>query len=239
MAIKKILRHRFIFPKRLNLLILGSLLVVFVVMGYTAYLNSGVSKPEVYQSSIVSDQVTIPISSPVDSPKVIVSTDPIEPCNGQKSKQTINVRRSECQSKYTDCQIGNVWKILTKDECSRQQVSNNGSNNTSYQPIPNQSGQLTINCSFSSGNYSFNFGQLTYDECKTKTDAYWASQTTTAPTSTSQKSAEEIAKCRSEVTAQYQSLISGCYVRYEGSAANQCASGYQGQSSVAMKACGT
>jgi len=44
-------------------------------------------------------------------------------------------------------------------------------------------------------------------------------------------SSEQIANCKADVKASFNNLIRGCYIRFEGSAANACARAYQSQSS--------
>lgn len=76
-----------------------------------------------------SDPSYTPIPTHKPTKPVYVDPDPIEPCTSKYSGDSIKVRRSECQNKYIDCQINNTWKVLTKDDCTKQQTGNNSVNN--------------------------------------------------------------------------------------------------------------
>lgn len=181
--------------------------------------------------------------------KVIVTIDPDPPVHCKISQEcggrTIPLRQSECESSTCCGFPGGKWVFYKdKNQCLKDQGQN--SNSTNY-TSPN-SVSTKIHCSYNGGSdYNFDFGELTYDECKVKTDAYWTGkraaiptysiQSSPVPTQSPQKSANEIQKCKDEVRTKYDNLIRGCYIRYEGSAANMCASGYQGQSSPEMIAC--
>lgn len=118
----------------------------------------------------------------------------------------------------------------------------NNNQNSNY-----QYGDDKFHCYYNEGGYNFDFGMTTLNECLSKSDAYWASirvaiptysyQSNPSPTQPPQKSAEDIQKCKDAVREKYDNLIRGCYVRYQGSAANMCAAGYQSQSGPEWAAC--
>lgn len=245
--------------------------IVYVVANANAQ-NNGLEtrdllQPQKWFSSELEKEAT-PTPTPLinSTPTLIptqkvVDTDPIIDCESSYPNckgSSIRVRQSRC-SKITCCGFNDgKWTIYPSvEKCTEAQKNsqtqvNNPTikpNNTgiSVEEYNRQLAAIKIDCSFNSPPYSYNFGQLTYDECKQKTDAYWAerkatiptsiSYPTTAPTSTPVKSQTDIDKCKSEVREKYTNLINGCYVQYQGSAANMCANGYQGLSSNEMKNC--
>jgi len=183
-------------------------------------------------------------------PKVIATIDPDPPVHCKLSQEcgggTTPLKQSECASSTCCGFPGGKWVFYKdKNQCLKDQGQNSSSTNN-YTP-PN-SVSTKIHCSYNGGSdYNFDFGELTYDECKVKTDAYRASkrvaiptysyQSSPVPTPPPQKSAEDIQKCKDAVREKYDNLIRGCYVRYQGSAANMCASGYQSQSGPEWTAC--
>ncbi len=129
--------------------------------------------------------------TPTTTPKTVIQptkkpidTDPIIDCKfdaGQCKGASIKVRNSQCLN-TTCCQIGNNWiPYITVQKCKEAQntYTNNNQiiaptykpNNPSY-----TSGEVKISCSYHSGDYNFDYGMLTYDECKIKSDAYWNSK---------------------------------------------------------------
>ena len=209
------------------------------------------SEVEKVETSIPTPTLEITLT-PTPKPKIYADPDPIIDCKFTYIG-TIKLKRSVC-NKSTDCQIGNKWIYYDSvDNCKadqnayNQQQKNPNTNNTkiSDEEYKKQSAEIKISCSFSNGEYVFDYGMLTYDECKIKTDAYWASKKVIIPTIpplpiaviVPGKSQADIDKCKSEVKAKYDDLIRGCYIQYQGSASNMCANGYQELSSNEMKNC--
>jgi len=192
--------------------------------------------------------------------KIIVNNnyfdpDPVISCNVHVScgGGTRQLRKSICDQSVC-CQVGNTWLFYeSKSKCTEDQnftneqgasnnYSNNYTNQTNYETVK-------IPCSYSSGQFQYNFGELTYNECKVKTDEYWAKERqkisdssltnypTSIPPTQAGKSQADIDKCKNEVRAKYEDLIRGCYIITQDSAANVCARGYQDQSGTAMQQC--
>jgi peptidoglycan hydrolase-like protein with peptidoglycan-binding domain len=102
---------------------------------------------------------------------------------------TLKLRRSVC-TRSTDCQINGKWIYYDSvDKCKQDQnsanIQNSQNNNSGNNYTPPNSVSTKIYCSYNGGSdYNFNFGELTYDECKVKTDEYWASKRVAIPTYT-------------------------------------------------------
>src|ERR1035437_9547679 len=88
------------------------------------------SVPTIDISNISASESPTPTSTPIPDtptpfptakPTIYVDPDPVEPCTSKNSGDSIKVKRSECQNMYVDCQINNTWKILTKEECTKEQ----------------------------------------------------------------------------------------------------------------------
>lgn len=64
-----------------------------------------------------------------------------------------------------------------RNQCDRDQAQINNQNTGSTNDIaPIDFGSVKIDCNYKDSNFNFDFGKLTYDECKVKTDEYWASK---------------------------------------------------------------
>lgn len=199
-----------------------------------------------------------PTSTPTNKPKPTIK--PYTATHdGTKTGKLITGYNSYCQKKqitvyenelisYTRKDGSQIWSTKEDIQCYEndynQIVNKANQNNTT---VPTNSGEIKINCSYHSGDYNFDYGMLTYNECKIKSDAYWSgrkaaiptsiSYPTTTPTSVPVKSQADIDKCKSEVREKYTNLINGCYIQYQGSASDACARGYQNLSSSEMSAC--
>jgi len=135
---------------------------------------------------------TTPIVTPSLSPNVqginttktqVVNTDPIINCKFTHLG-IIRLRRSVC-NKSTECQIGDKWiyydsiskcKADQNTYYQKQYNAQSGQKDSSFDQAEykRQLSEVKIDCSLNSPPYSYNFGQLTYDECKQKSDAYFA-----------------------------------------------------------------
>lgn len=203
-----------------------------------------------------SQTVEVPTQIPTPSFYYIPPTidpDPVIDCNFTYIG-TLKLRRSVC-TRSTDCQINGKWIYYDSvDKCkqdqnsvNRQNSPNNNVGNNNVNQI--NSGSIKIKCSYSDSSYQFDFGELTNDECTAKSNEYWANERqkisnsnqnnvpTSVPQAPSGKSQVDIQKCKDDARAKYEDLIRGCYIRFQDSAANACARGYQGMSGTEIKQC--
>lgn len=170
-----------------------------------------------------------------------------------KGGQETSIYEGELLTKKAE--DGNTYS-MTKDDwnCYEKSLSERRQVNYTYQAPSIQNNPVKINCSFSSGEYGYNFGELTYDECKIKSDTYWASkrQTTNTPANNSlistptpspvisntSKTQIEIDRCKSEVRAKYDSLVRGCNIRFgDTSGVYMCKYGYGQEMNKELSAC--
>jgi len=201
----------------------------------------------------------IVLPSPTVSPSLLPSnqpkTNPVNPNTNSNSDYMVNcrttaecgggtvyIKKSECDNS-TCCQIGDKWIFYKdKNQCTRDQGQNSGSTNNN---APINLGSIKIDCNYKDSNFNFDFGKLTYDECKVKTDEYWASKRVVIPSyqpiivspQPPQKTAEDIQKCKDAVREKYNNLYIGCNITYQGSAVEMCQKAYQRQSSADSIAC--
>ena len=143
-------------------------------------------------------------SSP--TPTVYVDPDPIEPCTSKNSGDSIMVKRSECQNLYVDCPVNNTWKVLTKEECTKEQNAQMPTNNNQQQ---NNYPPCTVH-------YSLEIVQTYYDvspeTCKGWQDEANAGNTKTAqPTidyaAQNQANIQLQSQCKMDVASYYQQQI--------------------------------
>lgn len=98
-----------------------------------------------------------------------IDADPVIDCNFTNIG-TMRLKSSVC-SKSTDCQIGDKWIYYDSvDKCKQDQKAYQDKKGEEYQ---RQLKEEKINCSYTASGYSFNFGQLTSDECKLKYNQYF------------------------------------------------------------------
>jgi len=96
------------------------------------------------------------------------------------------MKSSECSRSF-ECQVGGQWYIYTsRDQCKidqdnywRNKRSNvqDGQNTNSFlsqEEYKRRLSEIKIECKLDSPPYFYDFGQLTYEECKQKGDAYFA-----------------------------------------------------------------
>ncbi|MCX6731237.1 MAG: peptidoglycan-binding domain-containing protein [Candidatus Roizmanbacteria bacterium] len=76
------------------------------------------------------------------------------------------------------CEVVNQWIFMySLTDCQNAQRNAHANTaNTNQGNVPLNSGSVKIKCSYSSGEYQFDFGDLTYDECTIKSNEYWASK---------------------------------------------------------------
>jgi len=119
---------------------------------------------------------SFPTSSPTTDPNPIVDCGPFP-----NSKITLKLRLSVCNN-YTDCGIlGGKWIPMVKNECSIKQAEELAKY-TVIQESNNQNRTFKIHCSYSNGEYQYDYGDLMWSECTAKSNAYWASKKKTIPT---------------------------------------------------------
>ncbi len=117
---KKVFR---IYPA-LIAIVVGIFVLASAFFAYGTYKNKSLIQQQTHQTLGITAPTlnTTPISSPALSYNPKLDADPIEPCTSKNSGDSVNVKRSDCQNKYVDCQINNTWKVLSKEECSSLQT---------------------------------------------------------------------------------------------------------------------
>lgn len=115
-------------------------------------------------------------------PTAIPDPDPIVDCRitSECGGGIRKLRLSVCNNSAC-CQIGGSWIFYESSaKCGQDQKLASGSNNRdinnnydSNLNYPTYSAQTKIKCSYSSGEYQYDYGELTYDECSSKSKQYW------------------------------------------------------------------
>jgi hypothetical protein len=162
----------------------------------------------------------IPSSIPTPKPQVKgittqtvkkVDSDPPVHCNVNANcgGGTTPLKKSECDNSIC-CQIGDKWIFYKdKNKCIADQGGRPSTQQGNF-TSPGVANTKTL-CKFSGSGYSFDFGELTYDECTKKTEAYWASvgsSTQVVPVLTTTSNAELRDECLGEVQSKYQTEMS-------------------------------
>lgn len=150
-------------------------------------------------------------TQPINRNYVQPTIDPDPPVHCQIHERcgggTKPLKKSECERSICCFLKDGTAKLLSsKSACDNYYSGSNGSSTT----LPNNTstGSTKVSCKFSGSGYSFDFGELTYDECKIKTDAYWASQNTTVQVVPQVvNNAEMRDKCVGDAQRTYQSAI--------------------------------
>ncbi|HSV94851.1 MAG TPA: hypothetical protein VLH94_02690 [Spirochaetia bacterium] len=150
------------------------------------------------------------------------------------------LKKSEC-NKSVCCQVGSGWYFYSSiEKCRQDQASGKPSNQYNYARPTIQPWDGKISCSYSGGGYSYDFGKLTYADCMTRMDQYWNQQSskslTTAPTAVV-VSQSVIDSCKSAVRSEVNSLVNGCYVKFQGSAAESCEQTYRDRGATQTQNC--
>lgn len=146
------------------------------IFGFSGVTPSAVPPVQV-EKSVEQNKITPPpYQKPPETKQVYVDPDPIITCTSSYPNclgKSLQVRQSECSKTYC-CGIGDKWSIyLSEGQCKQaQKNAGNVTQNNYVPPVP--SGQIKIKCDLSSGEYHYDFGEITYDECKRKSDNYFA-----------------------------------------------------------------
>src|SRR3990167_422418 len=181
------------YHKRINLYIIAILVVFLVIVAFlirrspNLFQSYSISKTHQSLSSKITP-IVIPTSTSIQTKQIQYITPTIDPDPMVDCKftylGTIRLKSSVC-SKSTDCQIGKKWIYYDSvDKCKadqnaywQQNIVQSGQKENSYFDQDGYNRQLSevkIDCSLNSPPYSYNFGQLTYNDCKQKSDAYFA-----------------------------------------------------------------
>lgn len=88
-------------------------------------------------------------------------------------------------------------------------------------------------------NKTTTYTYMSPEECQKQKDYInnLSNQQTLTPIPTQGRTQADIQACKDAVSEKYQNLIRGCYVKYQDSAADACARGYQGESGNESKDC--
>ena len=114
-------------------------------------------------------QIQKVVNYPTSTPDPIISCNVHANCGGG----TRSLRRSICEQSIC-CQVGGVWLFYENDsKCIEDQNNRLYSNNNSN-PYNGNYESVKIPCASNDERFPYNFGELTYTECKIKTDQYWA-----------------------------------------------------------------
>lgn len=189
-----------------------------------------------------------PTSKPTSTPIIVrpvVNVDPDPPVLCSISKEcgggTIPLKQSECANSVC-CQNTPGYYVFYQDRSKGPCA--NSQKQTNPIAIPTYTNTYVDNyitcivsypCTGASNTYRLlpadctNAQQTATNICNT-----YYTKPTSAPAT---KSQADIDACKAAVSAKYKSLISGCYIKYQGSASDACARGYQGQSGSEMAAC--
>lgn len=133
--------------------------------------------------------------------------------NGHRSQnQNSNVN---CWQKRSDGSYVYNFGTIPKSECDSQVKALSDSLSHFRDPV---TGTTLVDCNFKSSDYSFDFGRITSDQCKAKSDAFWKEKNdaiknrptigTQNPAPTSMPSQKTKAQCQSEIKAKYDALQS-------------------------------
>ncbi|MFA6569799.1 MAG: hypothetical protein WCT77_00990 [Bacteroidota bacterium] len=119
---------------------------------------------------------------------------------------TTPLKQSECNNS-TCCQIGDKWIFYKdKNQCDRDQGETPNSQ-PNYVISTGVTINSKVNCSYTGSGYSYNFGELTFDECMLKTDQYWKEQGQTQTNIPAVDNAALRDMCLGDLRSQYQSEI--------------------------------
>lgn len=242
-------------------------LLVFLITGYIVYANNrsdtliANQKKEAYQNLPTNTPIPTGIVKAAH-----VDSDPIITCNihancGGGSKQLKTsvcnsmtccnfnprcggsqfVTKTACNTLYC-CLLKEGGKLLaSKSDCDNYYTNTNTNTINNYTVPTNVGWDGKIDCYYSRGTYNFNFGRITPAECTEKSNKYWADLnaniTKVTPANTAGPTSEQIASCIADVTVTFNSLMGGCYIKFEGSAADACSKAYQSQATSYRISC--
>ncbi len=194
---------------------------------------------------------TYVVPLPTTDPDPIVSCNISANCGGG----TTPLRQSECANSTCCGFSGGKWIFYKdKNQCTKDQNAGYKQTTGNYTPptanVYTPPSYPPCIVYYPGLGYSQTYSYISPEICKTWQDTASSGSTNTsqstsqptptlyiAPTQPAQKSTEEILRCKSEVRAKYEDLIRGCYIKYQDSAANACARGYQGLSGTESLAC--
>ncbi len=113
------------------------------------------------------------------------------------SNVTLWLNSYDCAN-YIDCQFQDGWYPMAKNDCNNKptnakkdyaiflslsQLGNIGAQDNNTATNQKQNGEIKVHCSYNGGSdYNYDFGDLTWDECTAKSNAYWASKRMAIPT---------------------------------------------------------
>lgn len=201
---------------------------------------------EYFKNNPITTPTPMPIV-PVVRQNTTVQNDPPVHCPISKEcgGGTTPLKQSEC-SNSTCCGFpGGKW-VFYKDK--NQCIHDQGGTSTipSKFIIPTTANLYDkISCSFTGSGYSYDFGQLTYAECTTKSNQYWNDQNIKTQISITQvqvskPSQEQIDKCIAEVNAEFENLKQICInILPPGSAVDSCIRARSEQSTSQISNCKT
>lgn len=234
-----------------TILFCSILVILLGTAGYLGYKErqlkgSTLGIKSTISSTPTSTTTSTSTSTTTSTPKPYDDSDPIVNCGpGVNSKQYVKDRASNCKN-YVDCGLNNntMWSLMLKTECNKKheesQLTNNKDTTNNYPPC-------TV-CWQYAGCLTYTF--ISPEECKIRQEKaktssisnpipsitpYNTPQPTPVPLPTHNQAAIE--RCKSDVREETTNLINGCYIKYQGSAADACARGVQGQQASKMVAC--
>lgn len=134
--------------------------------------------------------------------------------NGKQSTQNQN-SNVNCWQKRNDGSFVYNFGAIPRSECDSQVKALSDSLSHFRDPV---TGTTLVDCKFKSSDYSFDFGRITSDQCKEKSNAFWKEKNDTIknrPTIGTQNSPptslppqKTKAQCQAEVRAKYDALQS-------------------------------
>ncbi len=157
-------------------------------------------------------------------------------CNGG----TVYIKKSEFD-KAVCCSIGDKkYFYYSSSKCNEDRKAGVASNTNVYVRPNIQPWDGKISCSYSGGGYYYDFGKLTYADCLVRSDQYWNEQSkktqTTTPT-TKVVTQTDIDNCKATVRSEVSSLVNGCYIKFQGSAAEGCEQTYRDRGATQTQNC--